>query len=222
MVVLITGAGGGLGSAVLKAFLESGATSVYGVERSWKKHPTEDPRFRALEADLLNPEECNRVAERAKPVDVLVHTVGGFAGGQPVSGITDQDWKSMFDVNLTAAFYMFRAVLPQMLDHKRGRIVAIGSRAAVDLIPNFAAYSVSKAALVALVKTMALELKDSGVTANVVLPSVIDTPANRAANPGADYSKWVAPESIANLLVWLTSGRAADINGAVLPIYGRA
>jgi NAD(P)-dependent dehydrogenase (short-subunit alcohol dehydrogenase family) len=92
----------------------------------------------------------------------------------------------------------------------------------VEPMANFAAYSVSKAALVALVKTVALEVKDSGITANVVLPSVIDTPANRAAMASANPSKWVTGESIAGLLVWLASDAARDVNGAAIPIYGRA
>jgi NAD(P)-dependent dehydrogenase (short-subunit alcohol dehydrogenase family) len=87
---------------------------------------------------------------------------------------------------------------------------------------NYGAYSVSKAAIISLIKTLALEIKETGVTANVVLPSVIDTPANRAAMPDADYSKWVTAESIAHLLVWLASGKAADVNGAVIPMYGKS
>ena len=117
---------------------------------------------------------------------------------------------------------MFRAVLPPMIQAKRGRIVAVGSRAAVEPGANYAGYNVSKAALVTLVKTIALEVRDHGLTANVVLPSIIDTPVNRAAMPRADFSKWVQPESIANLLVWLALAEAADVNGAVIPIYGRS
>jgi NAD(P)-dependent dehydrogenase (short-subunit alcohol dehydrogenase family) len=109
-----------------------------------------------------------------------------------------------------------------MLLSKRGRIVAVGSRAAVEASPNFASYAVSKAAVVALVKNLAAELKDSGITANAILPSTIDTPANRQAMPKADFSRWVAPESIAKLILWLCSAEAADVNGAVIPIYGRA
>jgi NAD(P)-dependent dehydrogenase (short-subunit alcohol dehydrogenase family) len=128
----------------------------------------------------------------------------------------------MLGLNLRSAYTIFRAVLPGMLKAGKGRIVAVGARAAIEPIANFAAYSVSKAALVALVKTVALEVKDSGITANAVLPSVIDTPANRAAMPAADASKWVTPESIAGLLVWLVSDAARDVNGAAIPIYGRA
>jgi NAD(P)-dependent dehydrogenase (short-subunit alcohol dehydrogenase family) len=128
----------------------------------------------------------------------------------------------MLGLNLRSAYMIFRAVLPGMLKAGKGRIVAVGARAAIEPIANFAAYSVSKAALVALVKTVALEVKDSGITANAVLPSVIDTPANRAAMPAADASKWVTPESIASLLVWLASDVARDVNGAAIPIYGQA
>lgn len=222
MVVLITGASGGLGTAVVKAFLDSGAASVFGVARSWTNHPTENGRFHAMEADLLDPEACKLIAEQSQPIDAMIHVMGGFGGGKPVSETSDSDWNAMMQINLTSAFYMIRAVLPQMLANNRGRIIALGSRAGVEPMTNFAAYSVSKAALIALIKTVALEVKDTGITANVVLPSIIDTPANRAAMPKADRSKWVSPNALANLLVWLASGKAADINGAVIPMYGKS
>jgi NAD(P)-dependent dehydrogenase (short-subunit alcohol dehydrogenase family) len=113
-----------------------------------------------------------------------------------------------------------RAALPALLAAGRGRIVAVGSKTAIEPVATLSAYGVSKAGLVALVRTLALELKGTGITANAVLPSVIDTPANRAADPGADFSKWVAPESIAKLILWLASDAAADVNGAIIPIYG--
>jgi NAD(P)-dependent dehydrogenase (short-subunit alcohol dehydrogenase family) len=221
MAILITGANGGLGNAVVEAFLGSGAT-VYGADRAWKNQPHSNPRFHPVEANLLLPSECDRVVKSASPVDALVHLVGGFGGGQPVAETPDETWDQMLSLNLRSAYSIFRAVLPAMVKAGRGRIVAVGSRAALEPMANFAAYSVSKAALVALVRTVALEVKDSGVTANVILPSVIDTSANRAAMPSADPSKWVKPESIAGLLVWLASEAARDINGAAIPIYGRA
>jgi len=206
---------------VVEAFLAAGAT-VFGVGRSWKRQPHTSPNFHPIEADLLQPGESERVVKAAAPVDALVHLAGGFGGGKPVAETTDESWDQMMNLNLGAAFAMFRAVLPAMLEAKRGSIVAIASRAAVEPMANLAAYSVSKAALVALVKTIALEVKDSGITANAVMPSVIDTPANRAAMPGVDVSKWVTPESIARLLVWLTSDAARDVSGSAIPIYGRA
>jgi NAD(P)-dependent dehydrogenase (short-subunit alcohol dehydrogenase family) len=116
---------------------------------------------------------------------------------------------------------MLRAVLPEMRAQGAGRILAIGSRTAVEPQPGVGAYSASKAALVSLVKTVALENKDRGITANVVLPGTMDTPANRAAMPGADFSKWVRPSQIASLLVHLASDQASQISGAVIPVYGR-
>jgi NAD(P)-dependent dehydrogenase (short-subunit alcohol dehydrogenase family) len=220
MTTLITGANGGLGRAVVEAFLASGAT-VYGVDLAWKQQPHANPRFHPLEANLLQASECERVAQQAAP-GALVHLVGAFGGGQPVAQTEDKVWDQMMDVNLRCAFHIFRAVLPGMVAAKRGRIVAISSRAAVEPLANFAAYSVTKAALVTLVQTIALEVKDSGITANAVLPSVIDTPANRAAMPSADASTWVTPASIARLLVWLASDDASDVSGAAIPIYGRA
>ena len=189
---------------------------------AWKGASPQDGRLHRLEGDLLRDSECRRVVEAAGPVDALVHLLGGFGGGKPVGETPDEVWDQMMNLNLRAGFQMFRAVLPAMTKAARGRIVAVSSRAAVEPMANFAAYSVSKAALIALVRTVALEVKDAGVTANAVLPSVIDTPANRASMPKADFSKWVPPESIARLLVWLTSDAASDVTGAAIPIYGRA
>lgn len=220
MGVVITGAGGGLGSAVCNAFAEAGRT-VIGVQRSWQ----EKQSFVTIEADLTTGDGCRAMIDQActqGPIEALVHLVGGFRGGAPVAETTDGDWDMMMNVNVTIAFNAIRAALGPMLQSQRGRIVAVGARAAVEASPNYAAYGVSKAAMVALIKNVAAEVKDQGITANAVLPSTIDTAANRKAMPKADFSKWVQPESIARLLVWLCSDEAADVNGAVIPIYGRA
>jgi NAD(P)-dependent dehydrogenase (short-subunit alcohol dehydrogenase family) len=156
------------------------------------------------------------------PIDALVHLLGGFGGGQPITETSDKTWDGMMTLNLRAAFCAMRAVLKPMTATQYGRIVAVGSRAAVEASPNFAAYAVSKAGLVALVKNVAAEGKDLGITANVVLPSTIDTSANRQAMPKSDFSRWVQPESIAKTLVYLASKEAGDVSGAVIPIYGRA
>ena len=221
-VILVTGASGGLGRVVTKAFLDAGAT-VAGVFRSGAS-PVSHERFFSIYADLAVPEEAAAAVERASSqagrLDALIHLVGGFAGGQPVAGTDDATWKRMLDLNLNSAFYIMRAALPVLVAAGRGRIVAVGSKTAVEPVAKLSAYGVSKAGLVALVRTIALELRGTGVTANAVLPSVIDTPANRAADPSADFSRWVAPESIAGLILWLASDAAADVNGAVIPIYG--
>jgi NAD(P)-dependent dehydrogenase (short-subunit alcohol dehydrogenase family) len=220
MSVIITGAGGGLGTAVAKVFGDAGA-KVIGVEREWRSAMP----FVTIDADLTTAEGSQKMAAQALqhgPIDALVHLIGGFGGGSPIAETPDATWDLMMNVNLRAAFLTIRAVLKSMTIARRGRIVAIGSRAAVDPLPNFAAYAVAKAALVALIKNVAAETKDLGITANVVLPSTIDTPANRKAMPRSDFSKWVAPESIAKLLLWLASDESGDVSGAVIPIYGRA
>lgn len=205
---MITGATGGLGGAVVQAFQDAG-DHVIGIG-----HPG---------YDLTRPEECARaVAAVEGPLHALIHLMGGFAGGQPVAETGDATWRRMMSLNLDAAFYMARAAVPRILEQPGGRIVMIGSRNAVRPAANLAAYNASKAGLVALVETLALEVAARGATANVVLPSVIDTPANRAAMPNADASRWVPPTAIAELIAWLASLQAAHINGAVVPIYGRS
>ncbi|MEO7144548.1 MAG: SDR family NAD(P)-dependent oxidoreductase [Bryobacteraceae bacterium] len=221
MHVLITGANGGLGEAVTQAFLDRG-DRVTGIALSWNG---KSPPILALEADMTSAGACARAVEQALatgPIEALIHVIGAFAGGTPVAGTDDETWDRMMNLNLRSAFLAFRAVLPGMLAAGRGRIVAIGSRTGMEPAAGLSAYGVSKAGLVALVRTLALELKGTGVTANVVMPSIIDTPANRRAIPGAKFSQWVKPESIANVLVWLASEPSADINGAVIPIYGNA
>lgn len=217
MRVLITGASGGLGSAVIEQFLSEGH-SVAGVARSWK---AKDSRFQQIAADLSTGDGCRQMAEAAGVVDVLVHVVGGFAGGTPVGETTEETWDQMMNVNLRSAFLVFRAILPA-IQPGRGRIVAVGSRVGVEPAAGLSAYGASKAGLVHLIRTLALELKPSGITANVVMPATIDTAANRAAMPQADRSKWVTPHSIATVVSWLASDAAQDVSGAVVPVYGKA
>lgn len=213
MNVLITGASGALGAAVIQEFLKRGA-QVTGVGRAW---PDPKPPIATADLDLLDPAQ---VATLGGQFDVLVHVLGGFGGGQPVQGTDDAAWHGQLQLNLTSAFYAARAVLPGMLERNHGRIIAVGSKAAVDPMPQFTAYAVSKAALVALIRGIAAETKGTGVTANIVLPSTMDTAANRKAMPDADYAKWVKPESVAAAIGWLASPEAADVTGAVVPVYG--
>jgi NAD(P)-dependent dehydrogenase (short-subunit alcohol dehydrogenase family) len=220
MSIVITGAAGGLGGAVCRVFTEAGV-KIVAIDRAWKQtmpYPT-------VNADLTTADGAAAMIEQASahgPIDGLVHLVGGFAGGKSIAESDDGAWDLMMNVNVRIALNCIRAALKPMIAAKHGRIVAIGSRAAVEPLPNFAAYAVSKAALVALVQNAAAEVKDLGITVNAVLPSTIDTAANRKAMPKTDFAKWVTPESIAKLLLWLTSDAASDVSGAVIPIYGRA
>lgn len=224
MMVLITGAKGGLGTVVTEALLASGAM-VAGSSRSIADSDFPHPNFAAMPADLTDPGAAARVVEavvrRFERIDALVHLMGGFAGGQPIAATDDATWDSMMNVNLRAAFNVLRAVIPAMRRAGQGRIIAIASRTAAEPQPNIAAYSASKAALVSLIRTAALENKDCGITANVILPGTINTEANRRADPRADTSKWIQPEQIAGLVAFLASGSAVQISGAAIPIYGR-
>jgi NAD(P)-dependent dehydrogenase (short-subunit alcohol dehydrogenase family) len=222
-VVLITGASGGLGSSVTAAFQNSGAL-VAAVDRAGGAGGTD--RLAIIAADLSTLEGTRGAVETAikrwGSVDVLVHLVGAFAGGQAIADAEDAVFDRMINVNLRTALHMFRATVPHMRAEGSGRILAIGSKAAVEPSPSAGMYAASKAALVSLVRTLAAENADRGITANVVLPSTIDTPANRAAMPSANFSQWVSPQQVASLLVYLASEDAAAVNGAVIPIYGGA
>ncbi len=222
-IVLVTGANGGLGTQVTQALLDAGAT-VAGVARKIESSAFSSSSFTAFSAELAHPDSAdkivNDVVRRFGRIDVLAHLVGGFAGGKTVAETDDATFRNMLDMNLHSAFYVLRAVIPHMRKNKQGRIIAIGSRASEDPGPGVAAYSASKAALVALVRTVALENKDLPITANVILPGTMDTSANRQAMPKADVSKWVQPQSVASLIVWLAGEAGKDVNGASIPVYG--
>ncbi len=220
-VVLITGASGGLGAAVTQAFLAAGG-SVVVVASKWPNPPEGTT---ALGADLSSEAGCTGVVsstlDRFGRVDALMHLVGGFAGGSSIEATPLDEFDRMMTINFRTALNMLRAVLPPMKERESGTIAMIGSKAAVDMPDGLAAYNASKAAMVALVRTAAAECKKSGVTVNAVLPSTIATPAMRADATQAEAAKWVTPESIAELLIWLCGPAGRDVTGALLPMYGR-
>ena len=223
-IALVTGANGGLGTHVTKALLDAGFT-VVGLSPRIQQSDFDHPNFIALPAALTSLGAANKAVDsviaRCGRIDVLAHLVGGFAGGQTVAETDDATWQHMFDANLNSAFHILRAVIPEMRKAGGGRIIAIGSRAAEDPGPKVGAYSASKAALMSLMETVARENKDAGITANVILPGTMDTPANRKDMPGADVSTWVQPGSVASLILWLTADAGKDVTGAAIPLYGR-
>lgn len=222
-VVLVTGASGGLGAFVTRAFLEAGAT-VVGVSRKIQQSEFDSSAFTAIPAEISTAAGAKAMVEslakKSGRLDVVAHTVGGFAGGSSVAETGDALFQRMLDVNLNSTFYLLRAVLPMMRKTGNGRIIAVGSRAALEPGAGIGGYSASKAAMVSLIKTVALENKDAGITANVILPGTIDTPANRKAMSNADTSKWVQPANVARLIVWLAGDGGKDVNGAAIPVYG--
>jgi NAD(P)-dependent dehydrogenase (short-subunit alcohol dehydrogenase family) len=221
---LVTGATGGLGTSVTKTLLDAGFT-VVGLAPKIQPHDFDHPHFTALPATLDSlttaKQAVDTVLAHFGKMDLLAHLVGGFTGGQTIADTDDATFKRMLDMNLMSAFHILRAVLPPMRQARSGRIIAIGSRAAESPGAMVGAYSASKAALVSLIRTVAIESKDLGITANVILPGTIDTPANRKDMPAADTSQWVQPVSIASLIVWLAGDGGKDVTGAAIPVYGR-
>jgi NAD(P)-dependent dehydrogenase (short-subunit alcohol dehydrogenase family) len=231
-VAIITGAVGNLGAATARLFQQAGAKTVL-VDRSPDRlrEPYKDiagsrDHLFAGGIDLTNAASLAKLVEqtlaRFNRVDVLVNTVGGFRGGKPVHETDLADWDFLFSVNLRTAVLCCRAVIPQMLKQQSGKIINIASRAALAGSAGYAAYSASKSALLRLTESLAEELKSSNINVNCVMPSTIDTPQNRAAMPNADYSTWVKPEEIADVIAFLASDGARAINGAALPVYGKA
>ncbi len=224
-IALITGAKGGLGTSVTQAFLAAGAT-VVGSSRSIQASDFAHPQFTSMPAELSTMDAARALADAVVTkfgrLDVLVHVVGGFSGGQSVAETDDATLERMLDLNLRSAFNVVRAVIPHMRKQRGGRVVAVGSRAAVEPQAFVGAYSASKAAMVALMRALALENQDLGITVNVVLPGTMDTPQNRAGDPKADFSKWIPPAKVASTILWLASDGASHVTGAAVPVYGRS
>ena len=222
-VAIVTGASGALGTSVVISLLAAGAT-VAGIDRMGAKTEDQAQTIRRFAANLTDPDEARRaianVANKFGKIDILVHVMGAFAGGAPVVETDDATWNKMIHINLDAAFYVLRAVVPLMRAAGHGRIIAIGSRQAVQPAANVGAYSASKAALVSLVQTVALENKDKNIRANLILPGTMDTAANRAAMPKADFEKWVKTPNVADLVVMLAGEVGTEITGAAIPMYG--
>src|SRR5260370_26156464 len=221
-VVFITGAKGGLGSYITRRFLETGAT-VVGASRSISLQDFPGSNFTAMAVDFTKAVAVNAAVQsvitRFGRLDVLFHVLGGFAGGQSVAETDDTTWEQMRDLNVTSGFYVLRGGPTFAKVWKRtncGRWESDRSRTASQL----GSYITFKAALAMLVCTAALVNKDAGLTANVVLPGTIDTPANRKAMPNADFSKWIQPRVLVNLILSLTTERASKITGTTIPIGG--
>ena len=222
--VLVTGGTGGLGAAVTRAFLEEGWRVVvpWVAERELQR-VQEHERLELVQADLFEPDAADRAVATAGPsLRALVNLVGGFAIHDRVHETPIEVFEEQLRLNLRPAYLACRAALPAMLEAGSGSIVCVSSRAARRPFPGAAGYIVGKAAVLALVDALDAEYRADGVRVNAVLPSVIDTPANRASMPDADFDPWVRPEQIAAAIRHLASPEAAATSGAHVPVYGRA
>lgn len=219
--ILITGAKGGLGKFVTERFLAEGAR-VTGVSRSISPRDFPHPNFSAFPADLATYADADRLVRdtlaREGRIDALIHLAGAFAGGPSLPETTDEELARMFTTNFQSAFHIVRAVLPSMRANGAGRILAIASRAAIAPAAGQSAYAASKAALVSLIRSVAVENADRGICANVILPGAMDTAANRAAMPNAQFQLWTPPAEVAALLAHLAGDEAAHLTGAAIPV----
>jgi NAD(P)-dependent dehydrogenase (short-subunit alcohol dehydrogenase family) len=226
--ILVTGGTGALGSAVVGAFLDAGwRAAVTWVDPKELERVTERDGLVLIEADLFDEQAVARaVAEaagdEAAPLRAVANLVGGYAGGARVHETSPEDFERQLTLNLRPTFLVTRAAVPRLIDAGGGSVVCVSSRAAVQPFSGAAGYIVSKAAVIAFVKVIATEYRDDGVRCNAILPSVIDTPANRAAQPDADHARWVAPAEIARVVRFLCSEESAPVSGAEVPVYGRA
>lgn len=226
--IVVTGGTGGLGLGVCQVLREAGhrlvVTWVVEAERERARGVLGD-RVELCQADVGQPAEVEAVVREVEAEGGpwgLVHLVGGYRDGEPVGELDLEAWDRQMELNLRTAAVCMRAVLPGMASRGGGRVVAISSRAAVRPFAGASAYAASKAGLIALVSAASEEVKDRGVTVNCILPSVIDTAANRAANPDADPARWVAPREIGEVVRFLVSEQASAVTGAAIPVYGRA
>ena len=231
-VVLITGATGALGQATSRVFAQAGARlaltgrSEGSLQELAASLGLPGDRLFTHPADVTDAASVDGLVKQVLvsqgQVDALLHIAGGYRGGKAVADTELDDLDFMLGLNLRSAFLVCRAVLPHMAEQGWGRIVAVGSRSAVQPARRSGVYAASKAGLIALIETIAAEVKGTGITANAVLPSTIDTPANRRTMPKADFSKWVPPAQIAAAMLYLCSDEAASVNGARIPVYGQA
>jgi NAD(P)-dependent dehydrogenase (short-subunit alcohol dehydrogenase family) len=228
-VALVTGGTGGLGQAVVADLLDAGAQVVTTWLMKRERESIESALgdrdgLHLVEANLLEggADAAVAAATKAGELRALVNLVGGFAAGPRLHEAPPEDLEKQMTLNLTTAVNASRAALPAMLETDAGSIVCVGTRAALEPFSGGAAYAISKAAVLALVRSLHVEYRDDGVRANAVLPSVIDTPANRSSMPDADFDSWVKPAEIARVIRFLCSQDSSPISGAEIPVYGRA
>ena len=228
-VAIVTGGTGALGQSVVLRFLQDGASVAvpWLVPEEWESlkgrvEKGQLGRLYGASVDLVTDQAAleafvTDVLARHEGLDVLVNTVGGFAGGD-LASTSLAEWRRMIDLNLTSAVIGCRAVLPAMRAARRGRIVNVSSRAVVPPAGGFIAYTVAKSAVIALTQALAHEERPHGIAVNAVLPSTMDTPANRHAMPDADRSGWVSTEAVADVIAYLASSVAGAVSGACVPV----
>lgn len=231
-VILIAGGAGGLGRAITLLALKQGARVAvpYRQEEEFaslaQAAPDKGDRLAGFSADVADPAAAAKLVEQVRvrfgSLDALVNSVGGYAGGLALWETDAEIFNRMIDLNLRSAYALTHAVVPVLLARKEGAIVNVSAMAAWDHAAGASAYAASKAAAIALMDSLAADLRGTGVRVNSILPSIIDTPANREAMPKADFAKWPKPEEIARVVLFLLGDDARVIHGASVPVFGNA
>ncbi len=228
-IVLVTGGTGALGRAITGAFIASDAkvVSSYVVDREIEELKKENKSVvELIKADVTKEEEVEKlvssIISKYGRIHVLVNVVGGYLGGKSVSELDEKEWDLMMTMNLKSAFLISKHVIPQMVSSKYGKIMHVSSRTGLKSSGYDSAYAASKSGLIRLVESLSEEVKESNINVNCIMPSTIDTEANRRAMPTADPGKWVKPQDLANVVLFLCSDEANVITGAAIPTYGIA
>jgi NAD(P)-dependent dehydrogenase (short-subunit alcohol dehydrogenase family) len=231
-LVIVTGGTGGLGRAVSLAFLQEGARVAVTYQ-----NPAEFQQLKTAagsnassllgEAVDVTDEAAvrqfvNGILANGGQIDALVNAVGGYVGGIKLWELDPKTFEKMLALNLRSGFVLARVIVPAMLKQKRGAIVNVSSQAALDHAAGASAYAASKAAALAMMDSLAEDVRGTGVLVNTILPSIIDTEPNRQAMPKADFAKWPKPEEIARVILFLCSEDARVIHGAAIPVYGQS
>jgi NAD(P)-dependent dehydrogenase (short-subunit alcohol dehydrogenase family) len=228
-VVLVTGGTGALGRAITKAFVASSAKviSSYVVDREVDQLEAQiKSAVHLIRADIGIEEEVKNlvssILDKYGQIHILVNVVGGYIGGKSVVELDEKEWDLMMNMNLKSAFLISKNVIPQMISSKNGKIVHVSSRTGLKSTGYDSAYAASKSGLIRLVESLSEEVKELNINVNCIMPSTIDTEANRIAMPNADHSKWVKPLDLANIVLFLCSEEGKAITGAAVPTYGLA
>lgn len=227
-IALVTGAAGNLGRAVAAAFGSAGAALVllgHDDASLRSAYGGGDARRMLVTADLTDAGSVAAAVQSALArfgrIDALCNLAGGFEMGPPVHETPDDLWDRMLDLNARSVLHTARAVVPGMLAARYGKIVNVAATAALAGKANMGAYAAAKSAVIRLTESMSAELRDNGINVNCVLPSIIDTPQNRAAMPKADPGRWVSPQALAEVVLFLASEKSSAIHGAAIPVTGR-